>query len=114
MHTLYSPMVSGRRCEIDDVVYASNIIGGFDRLLCRVCRILYLTDDLAKSSKFFPIWFNIHHTFAVSRIKVSAFFDSAVPFVICTAVSYTHLRAHETRHDLVCRLLLEKKKKRNN
>src|SRR5450759_5772984 len=28
------------------------------------------------------------------------------------AVSYTHLRAHETRHDLVCRLLLEKKKRR--
>src|SRR5450756_1252208 len=25
-----------------------------------------------------------------------------------TPVSYTHLRAHETRHDLVCRLLLEK------
>src|SRR5450759_4219468 len=24
-----------------------------------------------------------------------------------TSVSYTHLRAHETRHDLVCRLLLE-------
>src|SRR5450756_2733888 len=32
-------------------------------------------------------------------------------------VSYTHLRAHETRHDIVCRLLLEKKKnitKNNN
>ncbi|VTU47351.1 putative aldose 1-epimerase [Lactobacillus rhamnosus GG] [Lacticaseibacillus rhamnosus] len=27
------------------------------------------------------------------------------------AVSYTHLRAHETEADLVCRLLLEKKKK---
>src|SRR5450756_1500543 len=27
-----------------------------------------------------------------------------------TTVSYTHLRAHETRHELVCRLLLEKKK----
>ena len=27
------------------------------------------------------------------------------------AVSYTHLRAHETSQDLVCRLLLEKKKK---
>ena len=26
------------------------------------------------------------------------------------AVSYTHLRAHETALDLVCRLLLEKKK----
>src|SRR5665648_1125583 len=29
----------------------------------------------------------------------------------CGTVSYTHLRAHETRHDLVCRLLLEKKNK---
>ena len=29
-------------------------------------------------------------------------------------VSYTHLRAHETRHDLVCRLLLEKKKHINS
>src|SRR5450759_1646702 len=38
------------------------------------------------------------------------------PFLIgpegLEAVSYTHLRAHETRHDLVCRLLLEKKKKK--
>src|SRR5665811_2523655 len=29
---------------------------------------------------------------------------------LITAVSYTHLRAHETVLDLVCRLLLEKKK----
>src|SRR5450756_2831847 len=28
--------------------------------------------------------------------------------VTMKSVSYTHLRAHETRHDLVCRLLLEK------
>ena len=27
-----------------------------------------------------------------------------------SAVSYTHLRAHETGRNLVCRLLLEKKK----
>src|SRR5450759_199219 len=26
---------------------------------------------------------------------------------VASSVSYTHLRAHETRHDLVCRLLLE-------
>ena len=32
---------------------------------------------------------------------------AGVPVV---AVSYTHLRAHETVLDLVCRLLLEKKK----
>ena len=30
------------------------------------------------------------------------------------AVSYTHLRAHETVLDLVCRLLLEKKKKKHD
>src|SRR5665648_783167 len=29
--------------------------------------------------------------------------------IVFSPVSYTHLRAHETRHDLVCRLLLEKK-----
>ena len=29
----------------------------------------------------------------------------------CIAVSYTHLRAHETKANLVCRLLLEKKKR---
>eukprot|EP00658_Telonema_sp_P-2_P075471 TRINITY_DN65021_c0_g1_i1.p1 TRINITY_DN65021_c0_g1~~TRINITY_DN65021_c0_g1_i1.p1 ORF type:complete len:142 (-),score=14.62 TRINITY_DN65021_c0_g1_i1:73-498(-) len=31
-----------------------------------------------------------------------------------TPVSYTHLRAHETPEHLVCRLLLEKKKKTND
>ena len=30
------------------------------------------------------------------------------------AVSYTHLRAHGTVLDIVCRLLLEKKKQRHN
>src|SRR5450756_2062295 len=34
---------------------------------------------------------------------------TVVLFLSVYAVSYTHLRAHETRHDLVCRLLLEKK-----
>ena len=32
----------------------------------------------------------------------------------CNPVSYTHLRAHETVLDLVCRLLLEKKKTTKN
>src|SRR5659263_510642 len=27
-----------------------------------------------------------------------------MPYVTAFSVSYTHLRAHETRHDLVCRL----------
>ena len=37
-------------------------------------------------------------------------FDGACPDTF-EAVSYTHLRAHETGRNLVCRLLLEKKKK---
>eukprot|EP00658_Telonema_sp_P-2_P067587 TRINITY_DN56503_c0_g1_i1.p1 TRINITY_DN56503_c0_g1~~TRINITY_DN56503_c0_g1_i1.p1 ORF type:complete len:140 (+),score=52.26 TRINITY_DN56503_c0_g1_i1:119-538(+) len=32
--------------------------------------------------------------------------------LVTSAVSYTHLRAHETPEHLVCRLLLEKKKKK--
>ena len=40
---------------------------------------------------------------AVARSNVARF----------EAVSYTHLRAHETVLDLVCRLLLEKKKQQH-
>ena len=38
------------------------------------------------------------------------FAQLASEFDTLDAVSYTHLRAHETVLDLVCRLLLEKKK----
>ena len=38
--------------------------------------------------------------------------EGKVTELIIEAVSYTHLRAHETVLDLVCRLLLEKKKKK--
>ena len=37
----------------------------------------------------------------------------AVGRIVGRPVSYTHLRAHETVLDLVCRLLLEKKKRIN-
>ena len=39
--------------------------------------------------------------------------EHQINLVRLEAVSYTHLRAHETVLDLVCRLLLEKKKKHN-
>ena len=45
------------------------------------------------------------------------YYNAVSPPVIQTsnfAVSYTHLRAHETVLDLVCRLLLAKKKKHTN
>ena len=37
--------------------------------------------------------------------------DDWFHFAVLVPVSYTHLRAHETPEHLVCRLLLEKKKK---
>src|SRR5450756_1836430 len=39
-------------------------------------------------------------------IVPSGIFGSAISFLVAVSrtVSYTHLRAHETRHDLVCRL----------
>ena len=41
----------------------------------------------------------------------SSKFVNGVLGAVYKAVSYTHLRAHETGRNLVCRLLLEKKKK---
>ena len=43
-------------------------------------------------------------------IRAEADVEATVDAII--AVSYTHLRAHETDSYLVCRLLLEKKKTR--
>ena len=38
--------------------------------------------------------------------------DWSAKATLTETVSYTHLRAHETGRNLVCRLLLEKKKKK--
>src|SRR5665647_3882184 len=49
----------------------------------------------------------------IEVVPVAKSFSASVPFEYWAslAVSYTHLRAHETDSYLVCRLLLEKKKK---
>src|SRR5450759_4016671 len=44
---------------------------------------------------------------AMEKLIITVACDSRTSY----PVSYTHLRAHETRHDIVCRLLLDKKKK---
>src|SRR5450759_3549756 len=49
-------------------------------------------------------WFG----YSTRRLKENPKMASHI--IKAVSVSYTHLRAHETRHDLVCRLLLEKKK----
>ena len=42
-------------------------------------------------------------------LRATGMTDDSFEKPIIGAVSYTHLRAHETVLDLVCRLLLEKK-----
>src|SRR5665648_993322 len=49
------------------------------------------------------------HTAGVPTVMLT-FAGGFLGLHVIEPVSYTHLRAHETRHDLVCRLLLEKKK----
>ena len=56
-------------------------------------------------------WDDIRREIAARKLMIS---DGVLKMAIKRAfetVSYTHLRAHETVLDLVCRLLLEKKKK---
>ena len=48
-------------------------------------------------------------TYTITQADINA--GSVVNIATATAVSYTHLRTHETVLDIVCRLLLEKKKK---
>ena len=48
------------------------------------------------------------HRYFEDKARQNNLEDYGVQFI--RSVSYTHLRAHETREDLVCRLLLEKKK----
>ena len=49
-------------------------------------------------------------TFLLSAVVVVTLSSQVFPVATPMTVSYTHLRAHETVLDLVCRLLLEKKK----
>ena len=58
------------------------------------------------------IWFTSK---IANNSEVIAILSSGISFNrYLKPVSYTHLRAHETPEHLVCRLLLEKKKKQNN
>ena len=48
--------------------------------------------------------------FGLTDPEIDELISSEGSFPYTAPVSYTHLRAHETVLDLVCRLLLEKKK----
>src|SRR5665648_428149 len=55
--------------------------------------------------RFLPYDLQLRHTFTIANSSRNSTPDmlTSLEFEGVTAVSYTHLRAHETRHDLVCR-----------
>src|SRR5450756_1331021 len=54
--------------------------------------------------QFFQFWLNTDDRDAVKYLKYFTFLtEEPVTALEREPVSYTHLRAHETRHDLVCR-----------
>src|SRR5450756_437424 len=73
-------------------------------------------DSLEQRNQFNMTWhivcdLEIKYNLVFGCNYINYFIAHLLPFGICegspNSVSYTHLRAHETRHDLVCRLLLE-------
>ena len=56
-------------------------------------------------------WANCNKDYVFDFVTPYPDFDIKALNDYAHSVSYTHLRAHETVLDLVCRLLLEKKKK---
>src|SRR5450756_287454 len=81
--------------------------------------IILLTDGVNNRGEIAPATAaGIAKTYGIRVYTIGVGTQGVAPYPVQTpyglqyqAVSYTHLRAHETRHDLVCRLLLEKKKK---
>src|SRR5674536_406593 len=57
--------------------------------------------------------FGVEREQSQHHLQATALQPRAGTFGVGVPVSYTHLRAHETPEHLVCRLLLEKKKKTN-
>ena len=66
------------------------------------------TIPLSKLLKYFDLSFEQYHHYSLIHFQKNFLYN--LPDNYPNPVSYTHLRAHETRGNLVCRLLLEKKK----
>ena len=80
----------------------------FEKLMLYDPDVILVMENLFYDRVFSdPLWRRLR---AVRNKKV--YLIPGQPFNWFDPVSYTHLRAHETVLDLVCRLLLEKKKKK--
>ena len=75
-----------------------------DFIVCRSEK--YIEQELKDKISLFC---NVPTKNVISNYDVEVLYE--LPMMLLDPVSYTHLRAHETGRNLVCRLLLEKKKK---
>ena len=60
--------------------------------------------EILAKNNIYPSLYNVSSLKPINTMQLNSIINSYDP------VSYTHLRAHETGRNLVCRLLLEKKK----
>jgi len=78
--------------------------------ICLVMSDGICTDTVCDLAGNFLVFINIEDELGINDLQVHPNPAQHELFVQAESVSYTHLRAHETVLDLVCRLLLEKKK----
>ena len=91
------------------------IIGLCGKIKCEDGRysLILHTENVSVARRFYSLIKDVFHfqpqvsTTQHEFLKKNRFYMISIE-----AVSYTHLRAHETGRNLVCRLLLEKKKKK--
>ena len=82
-----------------------------------VRELMYVGESIPVIENVFHLTYVQNRGAAFSLFSGSGFMLIVLPVIALAvavwymAVSYTHLRAHETGRNLVCRLLLEKKKK---
>src|SRR5660397_196501 len=71
-----------------------------------------LGDQFYRVQKDVLFLYHLHNQVNLQALQEEETLRLKVTLLSC--LSYTHLRAHETKANLVCRLLLEKKKKKQN
>ena len=118
------------RFNLEDTLFAGSVINRIKKEFTIHCDSSVMAEEMYSSHKknlldFAPKLTHYHRLVErfglIDDIKYCLTDDVAnvLPYytngkLIVRSVSYTHLRAHETVLDLVCRLLLEKKKKHTN
>ena len=88
---------------------AKNVAGPVVMSLGMICIALFAT-----AATIIRQIIHTYNTVVLYALPVLGYLTALLTFICgweyISAVSYTHLRAHETGRNLVCRLLLEKKK----